>query len=257
MGVHSAAPTLGLVIGPLLVAALISSVSWRALIVSLGGLSLFGGMAFLYFGKCGDFPGDEPRPTALKQIIRLPSFWLIIVLFVMALGGSVGIFTVMPLYLITERGFDKIYANTVLGFAQISGFLAALAGGWFADRVGPKRALAILLGVGGLATISLGVSSDRWLLFILFIQPALTGSFAPAGFSALSRIAPPNLRSVVASLAIPVAFFIGVGLFPALFGYLGQAHSFSLGFVLVGSFMLLGPIFALLLKFIEHDQEGC
>ena len=257
MGVHSAAPTLGLVIGPLLVAALISSVSWRALIVSLGGLSLFGGMAFLYFGKCGDFPGDAPRPTALKQIIRLPSFWLIIVLFVMALGGSVGIFTVMPLYLITERGFDKIYANTVLGFAQISGFLAALAGGWFADRVGPKRALAILLGVGGLATISLGVSSDRWLLFILFIQPALTGSFAPAGFSALSRIAPPNLRSVLSSLAIPVAFFIGVGLFPALFGYLGQTHSFSLGFVLVGSLMLLGPLFAFSLQFIEHDQEGC
>ena len=66
MGVHSAAPTLGLVIGPLLVAALISSVSWRALIVSLGGLSLFGGMAFLYFGKCGDFPGDAPRPTAMN-----------------------------------------------------------------------------------------------------------------------------------------------------------------------------------------------
>ena len=117
--------------------------------------------------------------------------------------------------------------------------------------------MAILLGVGGLATISLGVSADRWLLFILFIQPALTGSFFPAGFSALSRIAPSNLRSVLSSLAIPVAFFTGVGVFPALFGYLGQAHSFSLGFVLVGSLMLLGPLFAFSLRFIEHDQEGC
>jgi NNP family nitrate/nitrite transporter-like MFS transporter len=62
---------------------------------------------------------------------------------------------------------------------------------------------------------------------------------------------------VVASVAVPIAFFVGAGLFPALLGYLGQTHSFSLGFVLAGSLMLLGPIFALLLKFIEHDQEGC
>jgi len=257
LGVHSSAPTLGLVLGPLLVAALMGFVSWRTLIILLGAFSLFAGMAFLVFGKCGDFPGDAPRPSLLKQIIRLPSFWIIIVLFVMALGGSVGIFTVLPLYLITERGMDKTFANTVLGFAQISGFLAALAGGWFADRAGPKRAMAILLTAGGAANIFLGVSSDRWLLIVLFVQPALTGSFFPGAFSALSRIVPPNLRSVVASVAIPVAFLIGVGVFPALYGYLGQTHSFGLGFVLAGSLMLLGPLFAFGLRFIEHDQEGC
>jgi len=257
MGVHSSAPTLGLVLGPLLVAALMGFVSWRTLIILLGAFSLFAGLAFLVFGKCGDFPGDAPRPSLLKQIIRLPSFWIIIVLFVMALGGSVGIFTVLPLYLITERGMDKTFANTVLGFAQISGFLAALAGGWFADRAGPKRAMAILLTAGGAANIFLGVSSDRWLLIVLFVQPALTGSFFPGAFSALSRIVPPNLRSVVASVAIPVAFLIGVGVFPALCGYFVQTHSFVLGFVLAGSLMLLGPLFAFGLRFIEHDQEGC
>jgi NNP family nitrate/nitrite transporter-like MFS transporter len=232
-------------------------VSWRSLIIFLGAFSLFVGVAFLVFAKCGDFPGDAPKPAALKQLIRLPSFWVIIFLFVMALGGSVGIFTVLPLYLITERGMDKTFANTVLGFAQISGFLAALAGGWFADRAGPKRAMAILLVAGGAANIFLGVSGDRWLLIVLFIQPALTGSFFPGAFSALSRIVPPNLRSVVASVAIPVAFLIGVGVFPALYGYLGQTHSFGLGFVLAGSLMLLGPLFAFALRFIEHDQEGC
>lgn len=257
MGVHSSAPTLALVLGPLLVAALMGFVPWRSFIILLGAFSLFVGMAFLVFGKCGDFPGDSPNPAALKQIIRLPSFWLVVLLFMMALAGSVGLFTVMPLYLITERGMDKTLANTVLGFAQISGFLAALAGGWFADRVGPKWAMAILLAAGGAANIFLGVSSDTWLVIVLFIQPALTGSFFPAAFSALSRIAPPNLRSVVASVAIPVAFLIGVGVFPALYGHLGQTHSFSLGFILAGSLMLLGPLFVSSLKFIEHDQEGC
>ena len=64
MGVHSSAPTLGLVLGPLLVAALMGSVSWRTLIILLGAFSLFVGMAFLVFAKCGDFPGDAPKPAA-------------------------------------------------------------------------------------------------------------------------------------------------------------------------------------------------
>jgi NNP family nitrate/nitrite transporter-like MFS transporter len=257
MGLHSSAPTLGLVLGPLMVAALMGFLSWRMLIILLGVFTLILGSAFLAFGKCGEFPGDAPKLAALKQIIRLPSFWLVILLLLMAVGGSVGLFTVMPLYLITERGMDSTSANTFLGFAQISGFVAALGGGWFADRVGPKRAIAVLIAAGGVANIFLGLSSDRWLLIFLFIQPVLTGALFPGLFTALSRIVAPNLRSVVASVAVPIAFFVGAGLFPALLGYLGQTHSFSLGFVLAGSLMLLGPIFALLLKFIEHDQEGC
>jgi NNP family nitrate/nitrite transporter-like MFS transporter len=257
MGLHSSAPTLGLVLGPLMVAALMGFLSWRMLIILLGVFTLILGSAFLAFGKCGEFPGDAPKLAALKQIIRLPSFWLVILLLLMAVGGSVGLFTVMPLYLITERGMDSTSANTFLGFAQISGFVAALGGGWFADRVGPKRAIAVLIAAGGVANIFLGLSSDRWLLIFLFIQPVLTGALFPGLFTALSRIVAPNLRSVVASVAVPIAFFVGAGLFPALFGYLGQTHSFSLGFVLAGSLMLLGPLFAFSLRFIEYDQEGC
>lgn len=257
MGLHSSAPTLGLVIGPLLVAALGGLVSWRSLILFLGAFCLFAGMAFLFFGKGGDFPGDAPKPSLLNQIIRVPSFWFIILLFVMALGGSVGIFTILPLYLITEHGMDETLANTVLGLAQISGFLATFGGGWFADRAGPKQAMAVLLVAGGAANILLGILSDMWLLAALFIQPALVGSFFPGAFSALSRIVPTNLRSVVASVAIPAAFLMGVGLFPAIYGFLGQTRSFGLGLILAGCFMFFGPFFAFALKFVEHDQEGC
>jgi len=58
-------------------------------------------------------------------------------------------------------------------------------------------------------------------------------------------------------VAIPVAFLTGVGVFPALYGYLGQTHSFSLGFILAGCLMLSGPLFAFGLRFVETDQEGC
>ena len=257
LGVHAAAPSLSLVLGPLVVALLLGPISWRTIIICWGGLSLFSGIAFLRLGKGGDFPGDAPKPSVLRRIVRLRSFWLMIVLFVMAMSGSVGTFTMLPLYLISECGFDKTYANTLLGLAQISGLFTAFMAGWFTDRVGPKRAISILLVAGGAATILLGVSSNAWLLVTIFLQPALAGSFFPAGFAAMSRIAHPGLRSVVASLVTPSAFLIGVGLFPALVGYLGQTHTFGLGFALAGSFMLLGPLVASLLKFVEHEQDGC
>jgi dipeptide/tripeptide permease len=62
---------------------------------------------------------------------------------------------------------------------------------------------------------------------------------------------------VVASAAVPIAFFMGAGVFPAFFGYLGQNYSFRLGLILAGGFMLLGPLFAFALRFVETDQEGC
>jgi NNP family nitrate/nitrite transporter-like MFS transporter len=114
LGVHSAAPSLSLALGPLLVAALVGWISWRTIIFCLGGLSVFAGMAFMHYGRCGDFPGDAPRSSVLRSIGRLSSIWIMIALFVMALGGSIGTFTMLPLYLIVERGFDKSYANTLL-----------------------------------------------------------------------------------------------------------------------------------------------
>lgn len=257
LGVHSSAPTLGLVLAPLLVAALVGLVPWRALIFFLGASSLLAGLAFRVLGKGGDFPGDAPKPSVLRRIIGLPSFWFIIVLFVMGLAGSVGIFTILPLYLVAEQGMDNTFANTVLGLAQISGFLAAFGGGWFADRVGPKTAMSVLLVTGGVANIFLGVLSGGWLILALVVQPALTGSFFPGAFSALSRIVPSNLRGVLVSVAVPVAFLTGVGVFPALYGYLGQTRSFGLCLVLAGCLMLLGPFFAFALKFLEYDQDGC
>jgi len=50
---------------------------------------------------------------------------------------------------------------------------------------------------------------------------------------------------------------MGVGVFPALYGYLGQNYSFSLGLVFTGGLMLAGPVFAFAPRFVETDQEGC
>jgi NNP family nitrate/nitrite transporter-like MFS transporter len=180
-----------------------------------------------------------------------------IILFALAMGGSVGIYAMVPLYLVTERGLDKELGNTLLGLSQISGLFMAFFSGWITDRIGEKRAMAITLSIAGLATVLLGALSGGWLKVIIFFQPAFFFSFFPAGFSALSHIVQPNLRSIAASFGTPMAFVLGGGILPAVVGYMGQTTSFSMGIILAGFLIMAGPLLIIFLKLLEAMDEGC
>jgi NNP family nitrate/nitrite transporter-like MFS transporter len=89
--------------------------------------------------------------------------------------------------------------------------------------------------------------------------PALAVCLFPPAFSALSRIVQPNMRSVAASLAPPLAFLLGGGVLPFWLGYMGERYTFALGIVLAGVAFLLSSFAALWLKLLQDDEmgEGC
>jgi len=257
LGVHSTAPSLSFILAPLITEALLGWLSWRGLLAVLGGVLVLAGVVFLIFEREGDFPGEAPRPDIAKAIVAQPSLWILIALFSFGIGGSTGVYTMLPLYLVTERGFDHTRVNTVVALSRVSGLFMSFAAGWLTDRVGEKRAIFLVLLAAGASTILLGMSPDSWLVAMVFVQPALAACFFPPGFAALSRIAEPNLRSITISLTAPSAFLVGAGALPALIGFTGEVGTFSLGICLVGGLMLLGPIIVHSLKLLEFEQEGC
>jgi NNP family nitrate/nitrite transporter-like MFS transporter len=92
----------------------------------------------------------------------------------------------------------------------------------------------------------------------IFLQPALITAFYPAAFAAVSRIAPPSMRSVSNALAPSTAFLIGGGLIPALIGYAGEVGTFALGISLLGCFIMAGPLLVIFLRLGQYDKEdGC
>jgi len=153
-----------------------------------------------------------------------------VVLFAMAMGGTVGIYTMLPLFLVNEKGFDGDWANTLLALSRVSGLFMPFVAGWFVDRFGEKIFIFIVMIFAGIATIMLGLLSGVWLMVIIFLQPAIIGCYFTAGFAALARIVQPNLRSIAAALTTPTAFLIGGGLLPAAMGYMGQVSSTILYF---------------------------
>jgi len=257
LAVHQTAPPLSLVLGPLLAILLLDLFSWRTILSLLGVLAVVVGLFFFRFGRFGEFPGEPPRPAALKILIFQRSFWIMVVLFALAMGGTVGIYTMLPLFLMNERGFDVDWGNTLLGLSRISSLFMPLVAGWLIDRFGEKLFIFLVMVLAGIATIMLGVLTGKWLLVIIFVQPALIGCYFTAGFAALARIVQPSLRSIAASITTPTAALIGVGLLPAAMGYMGQAHSFGLGIILTGFLMILSSGLVFSLHLLEKMEQGC
>ena len=257
LALHQTAPPLSLVMGPFLIIWLLDLLSWRGILTGIGVIALITGILFFCFGRCGKFPGDQPRPALLKELISRRSFWIMVVMFALAMCGTIGIYTMLPLFLVSERGFDADQANNLLGLSRITGLFMPFVAGWFIGRIGEKRFIFIIMILSGFSTILLGNLSGTVLIYIIFIQPAILGCYFTAGFAALARIVQPHLRSIAASFTTPTAFLIGGGLFPAALGYMGQSYSFGLGITLTGSLMILFSPLIFFLYLIEQMGEGC
>ena len=105
-----------------------------------------------------------------------------VLIFAMAMGGNAGIYAMLPLFFVTERGMDLTFANTIIGLSQISGIVMVFVAGWISDKIGQKPAMAAALLSAAVFTVLLGVLKGPLLLVVLFVQPAVLSSFFPAAF---------------------------------------------------------------------------
>jgi NNP family nitrate/nitrite transporter-like MFS transporter len=256
IAIHELAPNVSFIAAPLVAEGFLLWCSWREGIVLIGVVAILAGVAFLYFGgKGGRFPGEAPSQKNLRLLFVQPGFWIIMALLSLAIGASMGIYTMLPLYLVAERGFERSWANQLVAFSRIAGPIFAFGAGWASDKLGPKRALVGVILATGVATVLLGMARGEWIVPLLFLQPTLAVCFFPAGFSALSLVGPPPVRNVAFSLAVPVGFLVGGGAVPAALGLMGEQGSFALGITLYGVLLLGGLILLRYLRFYEDEMK--
>jgi NNP family nitrate/nitrite transporter-like MFS transporter len=249
VAVHELAPNLGFVIAPLLAEAFLPFISWRGVLAFLGFLSVVLGLVFARFGRGGEFKGESPNPKAFKTLLYNPSFWVMVALFGAGISCSLGIYSMLPLYLTAERALDRGLANTLVGLSRITGVATAFVAGWATDRIGPQRTLTFVLLISGLLTLLLAVLPGFWIVIPVFLQPMVAVCFFPAGFAALSRVGPPEVRSIAVSITLPLGFLFAGGAVPILIGLLGDAGSFALGIGIVGILVLAASFLSRYLRF--------
>lgn len=253
IAIHELAPNLSFVAAPLFAEAVLVWFSWRGALVLLGAATVLITLVFAGRSRAGDFAGEAPNFRSLNALAGEPSFWLMVLLFSLGISSTLGIYTMLPLYLVNEHGFERDFANTVVAFSRLIGVVMALVGGWVTDRFGPKRTLGIVFLLTGGFTLLLGLSPTRWVSAVVFMQPMVAVCFFPAGFAALGMVVPPSARNIAVSFTMPMAFMIGGGAVPTLIGVIGDIWSFGLGVSLVGGLILAG---GLLPRFLKVERPG-
>ncbi len=251
IAIHELGPTVSFLTAPLIAEGLLNWFSWRGVLVVLGAVSLLLGAAYAKYGKGGDFPGKEPNLDSFRLLTTNRGFWIMLFMFGLGIGGTLGIYTMLPLYLVAEKGLERNWANLLIAVSRIGCPGIVFAAGWSTDRLGTRRTLFGVFLLTATVTILLGLTDGTWLVLFVILQPLLASCFFPAGFAALSRAVPASVQNVAVSFTVPFGFIIGGGLFPMLIGLTGDAEAFAAGIIIVGCFILTGTFLSRFLPQIE------
>jgi NNP family nitrate/nitrite transporter-like MFS transporter len=248
IAVHEVAPNLAFFAGPFVAELFLNWSTWRLALSFLGVASLIASFAYSRIGRGGEFPGESPASNAFRLLVHSASFWILTTLFGLGISATIGVYAMLPLYLVIERGIDLSWANAVVAWSRSYGPILGLLGGWVSDYLGPKRTLVTSLLFTGIATLLLGLASSVWISTVVLLQPLLAVWFFPAAFAALAATTPPAARNLAVAFTIPVGYLIGGGAIPTFIGIMGDAESFGFGFVVTGILILSGGVLAGVLR---------
>jgi NNP family nitrate/nitrite transporter-like MFS transporter len=234
ISIHELAPNLALILVPFIATAAVALGSWRLGYQSLAAALALLGAAYAVLGVDTPRRPSPPDFARIRAIASNPSFWYLGLLLSLAVGVETGVYAMVPLFLVNERGFDLADANQLLGLSRIPGLVMVLLAGWITDRLSPSTTLSMALGLTGAAVIGLGIGPHGIIVPAVFLQAAASACLFPPILSMASRISSTENRALMLSLSLAVAPVIGGGLLPAGIALSGDLGSFGLGLTAAG-----------------------
>jgi NNP family nitrate/nitrite transporter-like MFS transporter len=238
IAVHEMGPNIAFFAAPLIALTLYSRLGWRGILLVVVCVNLAVALVYMRRGYGGDSYGQTPRLSRLKVVVKMREVWFIFMLFAVAQSALQGLFTILPMYLIIGRGLDADLANRILSISRISGILLLPVSGTLVDIFGARRVILTVFGISGIATFFVGFTSGTALLVSVIAQAAVLTAFYPAALIIITNLGPEESRNVTFSAIISVAVFIGSGVMPLFFGWLGDMGVQFIGFYVLAGIVL-------------------
>ena len=240
---HETAATSSILVIPLLAAAALRFLHWKWLVAVLSGLCLAATIVFL--ARSPDLRPKEEEKTPFSRVLRRRSFWIMAILWSFAAAGGLGLYNLMPLFLVNERGLPIDLANTIFGLSRIGGLVVTFLAGFLIDRFGVKRVLFISLLASGFSITGIALAESFPLLVTMLVfQATSIPVFFPAGLVAVSKLTGFGDRSAFAGATVAVGVVFGMGIAPTLLGTAADLWSFQAG-MLVQGLLTMGACFLL------------
>ena len=234
LGIHDSAASLSIFSIPVLVSISLYFLSWRILLLILGAASL---LLPIYFWKVAIEPKRErsPKKGLISDLFKNRAIWIIGFIWIFAAGSCLGVYSILPLYLIKERGIDFHFANTLFGISRVAGTFVSILTGFLIDRYGYRTMLILSLVTTGLSTIGLSLSSSLPMILVsLILQATLSLAFFPAGLAAISNLTTLSERSMAIGVAVSIGVIFGMGGAPFILGLVADHLSFRVGIFWLG-----------------------
>jgi NNP family nitrate/nitrite transporter-like MFS transporter len=253
ISLHETGPNFGLILAPLLVAFAAPLLGWRWVLILIGVANWLNGLLYFMWGRGGAFHGEPPNFKNLKLILNNRAFWIMALFLVLAASSAIGIYSILPTYLISEKGMGPKIVNSVVGFSRVSAIAFVLGAGFLTDKFGLKTLLGIILSLTGGFALLLGVLEGTPLLIAVFFQPMIVATFFPVFNTSISNITTAKTRNVAFSLIIPFASAIGAGATPTIMGFLGERGHFATAFIGLG-ILCIAATFLLPRLHLQREQ---
>ncbi len=257
LAIHELAPNLAFTLAPLITAMMIGHLSWRMVLVAPGIISITLGLLFLKFSSGGRFYSEAPRLETFRTLVTMPSLWIMVFLFTLGIASTMGLFNMLPAYLVSHFGMVHESANKLISLSRGFTVITVFFGGWATDHIGARRTLILVLSITGIITFTLGLVPGPALNLakaMVFLQPLLAVSFFPAAFALLASSAPAASRNIVVAMTISLAFLLGGGVVPYMIGLCGDAGHFGLGFAVTGIFIASGAVITPFLRVGQNHK---
>jgi NNP family nitrate/nitrite transporter-like MFS transporter len=234
LGFHDSAASFSILVVPILMVFGLQFFSWRGVLLILG-FACF--LLPVLFWKISSEPARAVQEKKLRMIdlLKKRSTWISGLLWTVSSGSSSGLYSVLPLYLIKERGIDFELANTLFGLSRIGGVFISILIGFLIDRYGYRSMLRLSILTTGLSTILFSLATSVPLILAsLFLQATLSLAFFPIGFAVISKLTAPSERSLVTGLTVAFGVIFGSGIVPFLLGLTADHLNFQVGILGLG-----------------------
>lgn len=218
---------------PFLVVLALRFVAWPSVFIIMSAWSLAMAVLLMVFSP-------DPRPSrehkaSLWVVVRRIEFWIMTCFWIASSAASIGVYSILPLFLVNERGMAVDAANTIFGFSRIGGFVAMMLVGIILDRFNVRKTMFIILIATGISTIGVAVISMHWLLVVfLFAQATFSVVFFPVGLVAVARLTSLGERSIFTGAMMGISTLMGAGVSPVVLGAVADRWNFHIGILSIG-----------------------
>jgi NNP family nitrate/nitrite transporter-like MFS transporter len=248
LGFHDSAASFSIFCIPLLVAFGLHYLSWKNILLILGILSL---LLPIYFWKISVEPKKEmsEQKGRAALLFKRKTVWIIALLWIFAAGSALGLYSILPLFLVKERGIDFDLANSLFGISRMGGVFVSILIGFLIDRYGYRKMLVLGISMTGLSTIGLSLASTLpMIVTALILQATLSLAFFPIGMSTISKLTPLSERAMATGVIISIGMIFGGGVIPFLLGVIADHSNFQIGILGLG---ILTTLSSLMVRFLR------